>query len=679
VRWIVLSVLLAVATQGCGSSGEPGNVQQGLGETAVGGFVVQVNPVFIVDALANAPQGSDPVEDADVRVRDRAGTVVAQGTTAPDGSFELVDLPRGLLVVEVRLDAAQPDPDVTMEFTSIPGVTVQLGRAYPVDRDAAIALALAGVPADALVAGALQPLPPGSFVTPFMLLPTVAEGESEEADPVPPPFLEIVSDTWVFFVDPGPGTMYAHPCEFVFVDAVTGAVERRAEGVHCFPALNGAPFWSGLDLLFDFADPANPVPTSEVVQEPPFPDLPESPRSLSAVLADHNTDPESIFVIILFGYLDHPGFEADLFGVRNLYGDAGVPTSNVAVILAEGESFETVESELRDAIMRFNAEIDKRFARGQHSTLIFHAGSHGNAVKSDEERPGGGRFRPPRGVISLNTTDRAEGFTGLHNDLIVASKATFNPPAWTLRKDGFYEQPGGVLGLFTNTIRVLGLDELGIADSQACRVRFFIDCCHSGKFVTDLHSVVFGSTSHHFVGYGGSFDLGDINDSGAKFTRTALPLMRVENGDVTGLIDASGTQLVPAIRAIEVDQTPILRIHDRDPCPPPAPDLISLNGDSFPVMHVVGVSPCPQFIAEVQVTNETQDALGLEAVESHDALFLSPTSTTIPPKGMASVVIFFDCSPPESLMEMIIFRATSFATSEQEEEVATVDVTVSSG
>jgi len=244
---LALTFLIASAAVACSSGSGVAVASQRQGGTAQG-VVVQVNPVFVVDDLANAPAGATAVAGASIRIFDLADMLVAEVASGADGSFSAPGLPAGLLRAEVRLDAASADPDVSVEFTSVPNVVVPLGRTFPVDRAAAAAAALAGVPVSALVVGSLQPFPLGTVVQP------AARAESDA-------ITVLAGDAYLFFVDLAPAARFAHPCEFRFVDATSGEVTVVGD-LDFYPNVNGAGLWSG---SFRYRDPRGD-PTSEVVQ-----------------------------------------------------------------------------------------------------------------------------------------------------------------------------------------------------------------------------------------------------------------------------------------------------------------------------------------------------------------------------------------------------------------------------
>ncbi|MBM3461967.1 MAG: carboxypeptidase regulatory-like domain-containing protein [Armatimonadetes bacterium] len=87
-----------------GSSGGGASAPQAQTAPAVvQGFVVQVNPVFVVGSLQDAPQGSSPRANALVTALDALGNVVGAALTNADGQYRMA-VPPGLVRLQVRVD-----------------------------------------------------------------------------------------------------------------------------------------------------------------------------------------------------------------------------------------------------------------------------------------------------------------------------------------------------------------------------------------------------------------------------------------------------------------------------------------------------------------------------------------------------------------------------------------------
>ncbi|MBI3924654.1 MAG: hypothetical protein HY319_03865 [Armatimonadetes bacterium] len=94
------------------------------GGAAVQGFVMQVNPVFLVSDPAQAPAGASPRQNALVTAYDPKGNLVGLSLTNDQGQFRLASLPSGFIRIEARLDPAAPVPDAVAEVTALPGTSI---------------------------------------------------------------------------------------------------------------------------------------------------------------------------------------------------------------------------------------------------------------------------------------------------------------------------------------------------------------------------------------------------------------------------------------------------------------------------------------------------------------------------------------------------------------------------
>ncbi|MHC4551060.1 MAG: carboxypeptidase-like regulatory domain-containing protein [Planctomycetota bacterium] len=500
---------LAVVLAACSSATEPSVGGAAVGSASVEGFLMEGSPVIFVDDPAHAPPGDVPVVGAEVRVLDISGEVIGTAESGPDGRFVVSGLPGGYVELEARTDPATASADATAVATAVPGHAIVVGKTYPVTRDAANLIALMGVPAGAMVLGTLQPLPAGVLVAPS----GTAAGPARTTP----------AEEYLYLIDYGPHADHAHPQAYVFVDAQTGAVQKL-ENVNWPPSVNGEPFWLVEQQIFKIVgfDPDNvtlPVdpglvatPTAEMVQFPtgrpqgPAPTVAAAPR-----LAGHNTDPASIFVILLQASADVYKIY-DIERVRNLFKSAGVPDENIKRIASyltnprprPGETVIAFEDTIfPQTLNAVNARIQERLEAGLHSTLVVYITSHG----------GDGSFQ-------------------YH----------LNPKA------------GRQLGIFARNLK--------LKTTPACRVRVFLQFCGARAFANELRADFDTrppEDRHDYVIYSacdvnesahadktGLYTTIGILDAGTLFTKKFVPMASISGGDVVGLLDPTRpTQIHP--------------------------------------------------------------------------------------------------------------------------------------
>jgi hypothetical protein len=500
------------AAAGCGGSdAQPAG--QGASATAgINGVVTSGSPLAISSDPDHTPEGHTPVAGAEVKVRDIFGDVVGQAITGADGSFLVQGVPPGYLDVEVRVDPSSADPDVRAAVTGIRDTNIAVNRTFPISRSEAITAALAGVPPEARVNGSLQPLPPGVTVQP-------TDGDPLTGAPPPPP-RESTAPEWFFLVDLQPPARFAHPVEYVFVNAETGAVER-IQGVFRPPRVNGREIWGAGHTFIRF-DGLHPdeidlddlpagfagEPTEEVVQLPPE----EETEPLVAAapflseLTNHNVDPASIFAIVFQGSPE-ASMGADGDRMVKLLVDAGVPRSpNIRVVRAHEDA--GTDFGINDAFSwarrDLNRLMQERLDQDLHSTLVIHISSHGGGPYFyrylDEKKSTGDRVGP--GALLLGTT-------------------------------------------------------------PACRLRVILDFCYSGNFAgllaTNLNAqppeerpdyVIYAASKEDEVAW--SIRAGPFGfiRGGGRFTSNLLEYAQVTSGDILGLLRPDGDGIREELDAI---------------------------------------------------------------------------------------------------------------------------------
>lgn len=511
-------LLLAIAfvAVACGGSGSSGDVP---GTAAVLGYAYEGSPVVVVGIAADAPVGDVPVANAEVRAVNLHGTTLATVTTGSDGGFRLAGLPPGYVRVEVRKLAASAVPDATAEATGIAGMEVRLNGVHPVTRDDAIAAALAVAPPDTRVVASLQPFPAGTRIEP-------AGGDPGSDDPVPTVGRTLPADEWFLLVDLFPGASYAHPLQYVFVDATTGAVVHETN-VQWPPLANGVDFWGGewslvgadgVDILS--IDPATLpqdqviVTSPEVAREPtivlPAPLLAGSarePRDILSELALHNTDPASIFVLLWVAATEDYR-NPSVLGMLDLFKDAGVPSANIQVVLPETTRLAMQDSRYTSALNYLNELIEDRMQQGLHSTLVVWINSHGSGSSF-------GRYH----------------------------------------------------GTGSNDYQSTQATDLQLTTTQACKVRVLLDFCYAREFGEILAGlfdkmqpadrpdyVVYNACDKtefcYSIPYHYTWLTAGFLDTGGRFTDEFIENATIANGDITGCLNPTGTGISDSLSSL---------------------------------------------------------------------------------------------------------------------------------
>ncbi|MBK8995165.1 MAG: carboxypeptidase regulatory-like domain-containing protein [Myxococcales bacterium] len=660
-RW-VLGLCCALVASGCSgddaADGGPGAdapivVPGDLKGATVKGFVYVAGATLLVPDPSAAPAGATPAGGVPIRVVNLRNEEVASATTAADGAFSFENLPNGLLTVEVPALAPSP-PAATAEVTAFPNVTIEVNRTYAVSRDDASAAVLAQVPASARVVRSLQPLPAGTIVYP-------AQGKLGPTAPALSDALEVSADSWFFFVDLHPHAGFAHPVEYVLVDASTGAVTTEG-GLHWPPVLNYGALWSSGETLyrftnFDFAQqsdlayaPANATatPTAELAQAPPFPDQTPLPPDLDQFLS-HNTDPASIFLIVWQaspeGYRVH-----DSSKIIDKFVNAGVNyQSNVRWIRWQadpGKGVEPNQGKVRylAALAELNQRIDERLAIGQHSTLVVYVTSHA----------GPGAF------------------------------ASYRDEA---RQTWSWVYP----------------EHLQLTTTKACRVRALFEFCFARAFANDLASqfqalppgqrhdtVLYSAAGADEFSYAVPTELSILSgfnvDAGGRFTSDVAEHASVSGGDLTGLLDASGTEIRDDMKwlfgTIDITnpnlvQRPNAIVAPANPawCEAASVSFLEVEPAQLAFAHTVGQTSCPQSIDSFSIQHASGAAMEWTATSSSPAIEISPESGSIAPGMGAQVAVTFNCSIAASFESTITVQATDSA-NQQTSAAVTVKATI---
>jgi hypothetical protein len=648
-----IGLAIALLLAGCGSSTEIAVERS----STVTGSVVQVNPVLFVDELANAPEGAQPVDGAEVKAFDVSGTEVATVTTDANGSFSIPSVDAGYLRLEVRLDPASTDPDATTAVTAYPDAVIPVNGTYTVSRQDAIDLAMATVDQDALVTATLQPLQAGTVVVPSGSPPGTAVGpDAAKARTAP-------ADEWMFFVEEDPYGDFANPCRYIFVDAETGAV-TTVEDVFWPPLVNDSVLWGSLLTMFmvegmDLADPSNrdpdavATPTEEVVQLPTLTATVPAPTVQQSQLQKHNTDPQSIFAIV-WQCKPEPYAAADMKRMLDFLTQAGVPVeSNIKVIrsLQTGRVNDFNNSAYTQALNALNALIDARLQQGLHSTLVVYVTAHAGGAAFSE----------------------------------------------------YYDEKGSSrLSIFPSMLK--------LTSTKACRVRVFLECCYARHFADDLAAefdALPAGSRHDYAIYAAcardeySYSIPAIWEivnwatgsevlppAGGRFTTELMKHAAVTGGDITGLLDSTGAMIRPELTSIfgtvdfifgNVFFHPSAIIKPAEPawCLAGEESFVSIPEENVSFLHIVGSSPCPQTAGTFQIQNTGSGSVTFNVSSSNSAIDVAPAGGSLPPGGSITVTVLFNCSTQTSFNASIDVTASDITGGGEDSASIPVQATIS--
>ncbi len=644
-------LLVLLALFGACNGSNRAAIPQGLSTTTAQGFVVQVNPVFLVPDLASAPAGAVPVAGAELKVFDLQGELLATATADATGAFVIPDLPSGFLSIEARVNPGSVDPDVTAEVTGYPGAVIDVGAAPAISRDQAIQLAQANWDASMFVTGSLQPIRAGTTVQPT------------DIDPIQDPARArtLASDEWLFYVNVAPDSAYAGLCKYVFVDAATGAVSV-IDDASWPPTIGGVMLWAvdrtyirftGIDLEATPPDgrPDSATPSPEVVQLPPEPPLTDPVEGIPHLdlpsLAGHNVDPASIFTITWWASPELYRFN-DVDRMESLYKRAGIPDANRTLVISHvGGAAGGLPQYLAD-LAQHNAAIAQRLQSGLHSTLIVYICDHGS----------GSQFCDAKDRSAEKYNYRSASELQLETTLACRVRVIFD--------FCFAEGVGRPLAAIFDAI------------PQKDRFDYAIYCaCKDDEFTYSIPTWLSGVTL-------------TVVADGGRFTTNVLKFAQIQNGDITGLQDPTGTKIRDELSSLFGTISPFvpnqffhpvvfIKPNEPDRCkqapPPPPPAPITATPTPINFSHTVGVSPCPQNIGSVLLRNTSGTNIGWSFSPDNPAIEAVPPGGTLPIGGTTTVGLRFNCAQATSFQTMVHFIASGNGVSG--EAVVDVNATIS--
>jgi len=603
---MVLGILILATISGCRPPAPrllfPGDDHAKGGAV---GYLVRGAALQVVDTLANAPVGATAVAGINVKALDVRGTEVATTVTGADGRFEMASLPTGFTSLELRGIEKQPVPELVVEFTAIPDHIVPVGRSYVVQRSAARDIAMQSVPPSAIVVATLNPLPAGTILYPPI---RPGGGFPSEADS-----FTIASDAWLFRVDLTPDFEFAHPLEYVLVDATTSAVTRIPTE---YPLLvNHGHLWTNYDNCFQYPfsldliylaaelpSGSYAVATSEIVQMADFPDpgrefvyppnLPQNVYDLAQDALDpeqegdakthfNNQGSDGVFVVMIRALSDHYG----RFNLATMVGALaweGVPGDQMTILDLSGEPV----PELPPLNYPPPPPFYGPFLQGPNSLEEW---QEGYDLAKQKQRNDIMAAYLERAVLSFEPRIEERLTQGKHSTLIVY-----------INGHGGYEK---VLVDFegarsSDGVWDFGPEELGITKTQACRVRLILQACYGEAFTKKLETL-FAGTPHDIK----LFSASSVNEeapanqavfsylpgptpwlrpAGSHYTLEFADELDVENGDL-----ASVTEIDDTGKEVLIEDLASIGAHPPDPivrpghpgwCFPPGSTRCALRG-----------------------------------------------------------------------------------------------------
>ncbi len=598
-------------------------------EASLSGYVYQTNPVHVIDAPANAPAGSSPVNAAGVRAVNIDNTEVGSDATGADGFFAIEDLPAGYVRLEVTLPGSA-SPDTSLEVTAVAGARIVVGRTFTIDRAAAVAAAGAGVSEDALILGTLQPLPAGTVV------------EALRDSDVVETLRTLSTDEWFFFVDLNPLAAFDHRADFVYVDAATGAVVTQTANAR--PHVNGRLLWGSdreyiayrnvdWDAVGVTEQPlASAAAGAEVVQLPPEAQekgapFRESPRAKRA------GDPEDVFTFNLT-------LSAETSNVingnrmENAFEAQGIPSLNRFDLYTP----DLMPGELGPAVAAvtngLNEAMQERIDEGGDPTLVFYLSGHSGVIDD-----------VPTGNLLVDLA------TGRN----VAREIWF----------------------------------FSLQNTVATRVRVILETCYAEIQAKELKKhfgnipfenrpdlKVYAASEEDETANGRPYwqrfvYLGAITPGGT-YTRALLPHFRIEDGDVAGLKDEEG-ELIPELRelttAVFNTQHPLLCCLEGGRTTAPPTSLIDVDSRSLAFQHIVGEGNCPVSTGAVTLTNTSNRTVEWSAEDTGDneRIAPEPAAGTLAPGASVEIDMKFLCNTEESFETSVRIGAATLDGTVQDE------------
>jgi len=572
---------------------------------------VASNGVIVVDSAHHAPEGFDPVAAASVQGTDLNGVQVASATTDDAGQFTIEDLPTGLTELEVRAPGS-PSPDTVIPITAIAGATIEVGAVHSVTREEATQIGLAGLPCQAMLLATMQPLPPGVQVYPFF--------ESSSS----PDARTTAGYEWLLVVDSLVGGVFEHPVQYIFVNAVTGAVTRV--NAMSMPSLNGASLWaSDLDYVayegIDLSDPSDPdleaegaALSPEVVRFEECDSAPESQSARSPVVPAGILDdlreaaPEDIFTLNVLGG-NRSDFFADFNNMQDFF-DGIAPAQNRGLVAFPVHPSTTATEDYFGPFNALKEGIADRIAEGGKPLLIVHVTAHG-----------------AKGIVVSEHSD---------------GKSFSLTPEW-----------------------------LQLETTQACKFRLIASTCYAGSFVQGVKERFEAlpiTQRADFVGYGSSnevetsvakvlvqsvISLGLIK-TGSIFNNEVIPRLSIQNDDLAGLRQPNG-QLIAELEVLTAGlgfhvQHPVLVLLTGNPtrCAAPLGPLVSIASPPISYTHIDNVLECRDSMGNVLIANTDTSRISWGWSKNTDYYDLSTDHGELAPDETVSVGVYYTCESETS-------------------------------
>lgn len=612
----------------------------------VTGYVVQVGDhLEIVDSPERAPAGSTPIAEGSYAVHDFHGRAITNGTLDAAGKFN-IEVPAGFHSIEFAATGSSV-PSLVRQITCIPSATIRLGQTHTVDRSDAVTAALqaaqtslrSGSADSWLVLATLQPLPERVLVEPHGTRGSSAVHTT-------------ASQEWLIFIDKQPEAWYAHPVEYVFVDAASGAVKRVPQ-VFSSPQVNGIGFWSDSQQYVAYEgwptdNDLDPVPlTSDVTISPEVVQMPLVPGSSSVLQTlDRDRAPvagqEDVFALLVRGG-NEDAFVANAVNFYEWLTGEGVPKQNIDLTSFPRQTLTEGFNEWNSDRTRIFERINARLEAGGKPTLIYYLTGHSYKTEDTCE---------PYGEMEVLGTD-GDRVWGAGNLALDKAKACNIVIIWET--------------CFSELLAEASLLELGhLVEDERADVKAFAASSRDGE--------AFGYRGWHDYLSRGSLKMGGL------FTNAWIQNVRIVGNTVTGYLDTSGA-LIPELAHMETllgsDQTPVYLHQPGDApwCRPPP--LLVLDQDELTFVRTNSGS-CPGSIGNVVVRNQSNEVVTWSS-SSAGAVITQPSQGTLAPGAEQQVEVLFDCSDFRAQVTDVIFTAQGSDTETRTRLTVELDITVSSG
>ncbi len=566
--------------------------------------------------------------------------VIATSTSDTAGRFEILDLPSGLLYLEILYESTW----IRVPFTNVQAALIDPTTSYAIKREDAFSSV--DVAESDLLVCTMQPIPAGTL---FTLRDEIAYGQNSRV------FQEAV---WVLLQDKDFNADFGKPITYHFVGAQTGAISSWS--TNSTLSLNYSPLWfdQGPLLIWEKESSAYanqqttpltaPNWSPEVVQPV---DLKDTTKASSFYFSKKTN--EDTFAIVVNGGIE-PRFYANASNMLKLF-ESSIPAGQVAFVDYDLYTAEHHQSLLIDGtniykqqFEQYNKQMRQLRLEGKEPTLIIYVAAH-------------------------HSIDTDNSFTGT---MLMECHTSAQTPALTLG---------------------LTASRMCLEESFACKVRVILQTCSSETILSDLNERLISDSDAHlsdFAGIGAS--LTDESAYGPRgifgdqpisyFTQTLLDHLVVDDGDITGLTNEMGDLIGP----IDFVDGPLhfnshgflTRFGEGAPCPPIDDPFLDFPNEEA-LSHMFFSRQCfpdAQKIETFTIENPRIDVeINFAVYSDHPSLFFQPADGKIPPGGKVDVCVFISTPEAETDARMATIEVDSWRQSTSQIHTDSFDVDVRAG